>query len=305
MRHEEIVSPVTGKTNVALLREVDVSEICRLYRDGVNINVERYFKDLSFVHLYKCKDSGFMFYEPREIAGDSAFYEEISGVDWYYQKEKWEFDEVAKLLAPGMTVLEAGAGEGIFMEKLIRRGIVCEGLDFNQEAITKAAGRGLQIHNCGLDRFASTHKNSYDAFCAFQVLEHVSDVKTFLLNAVEILKPGGLLILSVPNNSARFVRLDEELYLNMPPHHVGLWTEKAFRSLTGYLPLKMVSITFEPLSKPLIPKFYRIWILSIRKKYGFWGKVLDKLLYPNSVFIFNMFRKKILGQSMIVVFKKV
>lgn len=50
-------------------------------------------------------------------------------------------------------------------------------------------------------------------------MEHISDVASFIKACILLTKPGGYIILSVPNNDA-FVGA-QELPLNMPPHHVG------------------------------------------------------------------------------------
>jgi SAM-dependent methyltransferase len=66
--------------------------------------------------------------------------------------------------------------------------------------------------------------------CAFQVLEHVPDPRAFLASCVYCLKPGGRLILSVPAEDS-FTGLVPNNCLNLPPHHLTRWSDKALLAL--------------------------------------------------------------------------
>jgi SAM-dependent methyltransferase len=86
---------------------------------------------------------------------------------------------------------------------------------------------------------------AYDVITAFQVLEHIANPLPFLGDCITALKPGGLLIIAVPNNDA-FIRF-ADLPLNQPPHHVGLWSPKSLAALEQLLPIRLDAITEEPL----------------------------------------------------------
>jgi SAM-dependent methyltransferase len=89
----------------------------------------------------------------------------------------------------------------------------------------------------------------FDAICSFQVLEHVPDPLEFLEGMIGMLRPGGRLLLSVPNAGVmkKIDPRNQEL-LNLPPHHMGHWSEQCFRSLEKILPLNVRSIHREPLA---------------------------------------------------------
>lgn len=88
--------------------------------------------------------------------------------------------------------------------------------------------------------------------CTFQVLEHVYGVETFLTACCAALAPGGLLVISVPNNDSN-IRYDKRNVLNMPPHHMGLWRAGSLASLVNHFPLVLEGIVKEPLSESSVP----------------------------------------------------
>ena len=73
-----------------------------------------------------------------------------------------------------------------------------------------------------IEDHADQRPGHYDAVTSFQVLEHVTEPASFLRACVKALRPGGRLLLGVPNNDS-FLGLLEDNWLNMPPHHMSLW----------------------------------------------------------------------------------
>jgi 2-polyprenyl-3-methyl-5-hydroxy-6-metoxy-1,4-benzoquinol methylase len=77
----------------------------------------------------------------------------------------------------------------------------------------------------GVDFFSLTPgEHNYDAVCLFQVLEHMHDISGFFKHVRAFIKPQGKLIISVPNNNPYLYVNDKLHTLNLPPHHMGLWT---------------------------------------------------------------------------------
>ncbi len=98
----------------------------------------------------------------------------------------------------------------------------------------------VQEHSLG-------NANKYDVVCSFQVLEHVSDIHTFVESCITCLKPGGLLIYSVPSADS-FLSFVENCIINMPPHHVSRWTDKALKKIANIFNMKTLRIEHEQLA---------------------------------------------------------
>ncbi|MDD2733784.1 MAG: class I SAM-dependent methyltransferase [Desulfuromonadaceae bacterium] len=243
----EIRCPISGSLNVVFERSINAGQLVDAYKSTLGIDVSRYFKTAGEIHIYRSLDTGYRFYYPYNVAGDSSLYEELQALPWYYMDWKWEHDMALERIKPSEVVLEIGCGKGGFLEKTQQKGINCFGLEMNRDAMRAAQERGLSVCGESIQVHMAKNRNRYDLVCVFQVLEHISEVGEFLSSCLEVLKPGGRLILSVPNNDALMFRLPEMLPINAPPHHMGLWGINALLSLTKFFPLRLDTLEHEPL----------------------------------------------------------
>lgn len=124
------------------------------------------------------------------IIGDYA--EEMTLLESYLQKQA----------QPGavLQILEAGCGREWYFEM---KGIEYEltGVDMDDAALEARSQNKQDLkHRVVADlRTATLDSNKYDViYCAF-VLEHVSGAEQVLENFVRWLRPGGILILRVPD----------------------------------------------------------------------------------------------------------
>lgn len=118
--------------------------------------------------------------------------------------QHWQCDEHSLKPLEGRKALDIGCGAGLLAEPLARLGAAVTAIDPAAELIAAAKlhseGQGLAIDY----RVASveTIDGSFDLVTAMEVIEHVSDPKTFLESLAARLAPGGLLVLSTPNRTA-------------------------------------------------------------------------------------------------------
>src|SRR5256884_3307986 len=125
----------------------------------------------------------------------------------------------------GMRVLDLGCGNGCYTAELARRAEFVCGIDLHmphlqvfQEAIPRVQGRGEQLP------FAS---DSFDAVTMIEVLEHTENDAKVLTECFRVLKPGGLLVLFVPNKLYPF---------ESHPCHVGSLEIRPNIPLVSWLP---------------------------------------------------------------------
>jgi 2-polyprenyl-3-methyl-5-hydroxy-6-metoxy-1,4-benzoquinol methylase len=161
-----------------------------------------------------------------------------------------------------MKVLEVGCGRGDFLSAIQSSGAIATGLELNGTAAREGRERGRDIRLEHIEVHASGHAAEYDVVCSFQVLEHIPNVRSFLEAQIACLRPRGRLIISVPNNDS-FLLADN--LLNIPPHHMGLWTEASLRSLTRLFPLKVRTVYLEPLQPFHFDQFAEMTVARFRR----------------------------------------
>lgn len=252
-----IKSPVTGLENVSLVEVIDSGEIIRAYA-LIDLDVSRYYAQTFFVEVYKCNDTGYRFYHPSLLSADSFFYDLLHQRDGY-SGLRGEHNLATAFIPPGSSVLEIGSGGGTFLESISSITPNCVGLETNTSAAMVARGRGVHTEVLDICEYASKSEPcTYDVVCSFQVLEHVYNVQDFINCSLQMLRPGGTLIIGVPNNNPYLYRHDKFHALNLPPHHMGLWSTQSLRSLVDYFPLETISIAAEKLSPYELGCFYNI-----------------------------------------------
>lgn len=103
-----------------------------------------------------------------------------------------------RFVRPG-RLFSIGCGDGVELEVAKARGWRVEGYDVDAATTARVAKRvGAPIHSG--DLFAiPLERGAYDAVYLDQVLEHPKDPARYLRLARELLRPGGVLYLGVPN----------------------------------------------------------------------------------------------------------
>jgi len=95
-------------------------------------------------------------------------------------------------------LLEVGCGFGLFLKEA-REHFTCTGSDISDYAISQARKRlpdDVVLYSGVLDEI-EIHLR-FDVITCFDVLEHIPDLNTALDNIEHLLRPGGLLVFTVP-----------------------------------------------------------------------------------------------------------
>lgn len=242
-------------------KEAIASQLIEEYYAENGVDVRYLFEDVSLLRRYGCEDCGLQFFQP-VVLGDDRYYQAMQKGDWYYLEEKPEYDYVAKWIEAEERVLDVGSGRGAFSRKI--NSSFYQGLEFSQSAVELAAREGVNVITESVEEHAQKHQGAYDVVCAFQVLEHVAQPKTFLEGCIGCLKSGGKLAIAVPNSQS-FLEWRRN-YLNLPPHHQLLWSEKSLLKLAEVHNLEVVEIYKEKVSKIHRESFYSTLLLSLGDK---------------------------------------
>ncbi len=141
----EIKSPITGRDTI-LEKSIPVSEIITRYKNNFNIDVKQYFNEIEHIDIYRCTDTGYRFFYPFSVSGNSSFYEHFQQFDWYYMPWKWEHETALHYIKEQSKILEIGCAKGDFLKEVQKqKQCQCFGLEFNIEAIKSAQSKGINV----------------------------------------------------------------------------------------------------------------------------------------------------------------
>ncbi|MEZ6122685.1 MAG: class I SAM-dependent methyltransferase [Planctomycetaceae bacterium] len=98
----------------------------------------------------------------------------------------------------GKRVFELGCSTGTYLMRLRSRGWIVEGVEPSADASAVARQLGLNVHTGILDD-VTLPPQTFDCAAAWMVLEHVPEPQVTLRQLYSLLKPGGQLLLSIPN----------------------------------------------------------------------------------------------------------
>ncbi|MGC2423996.1 MAG: class I SAM-dependent methyltransferase [Nitrospirota bacterium] len=96
-------------------------------------------------------------------------------------------------------VLDIGCGTGAFLDVLDGMGFTTHGLDISEEALQFCVSRGKSRIVAGnVEKEMPFRNKMFDVVTGLDVIEHVDDYQSVIAEACRVLKPGGILLITMP-----------------------------------------------------------------------------------------------------------
>lgn len=184
----------------------------------------------------------------------------------------------------GLNILDCGISRGGVSDKLSKEGAYCFGVDINPREL-----KGVKTIQADLNKGIPEFGVKFDVIFAGEIIEHLFDDSKFTRDCYELLKPGGILIVTVPNLVSLLNRL-LMLFGIMPltaytaaPFHYHVYNRSKLKNLIRKEGFEILKATSSYLPVNLFTK-----IPGIGKIFGFLGDLFPSL--GNQLIIFA--RKK-------------
>jgi 2-polyprenyl-3-methyl-5-hydroxy-6-metoxy-1,4-benzoquinol methylase len=209
-------------------------------------------------NVMECQECGLIYLNPRpgpnEIhryypADYQPFFKAIADEPTLFKRLDRRYglykrcDQVIKRAGRSGRVLDIGCATGIFLEGMRARGWQPEGVELSEFAAKYARERFNFPVFTGTLEEAGYPDNQFDLATMWDVLEHVPDPAGTLAEIQRILKPGGWLVLSLPNPLAWERFWFKHFWAGWDvPRHFHLFTPKVLERYLNRAGLQFVEI---------------------------------------------------------------
>ncbi|MBF0563608.1 MAG: class I SAM-dependent methyltransferase [Nitrospirae bacterium] len=140
-------------------------------------------------------------------------------------------------------ILDVGCGRGLFLHVMERGGWSVFGVEYDEEtAVRVSRAYGIRVV-AGSHGDWGFEPGSFDCVALFHVLEHLREPMAVLETCRNLLKPGGVLYVSVPNWDSLQAKAGKDKWFHLDlPYHLYHFTEKGLIKLIGNCGLEILEI---------------------------------------------------------------
>ena len=193
---------------------------------------------------YQCPSCGFVCVLKQ--LSDDYYDDYVNAPSVSMQAQRFQSDQaqefVGRFNLSGRQVLEVGCGDGFFLQSMQNAGAVCTGVEPSKLQRELARSRGLKVESGVLSSGRKLADGPFDAFATRQVLEHVEDMRDFLLTIRGNLCSNAVGLVEVPNLDKL---VEEGRFFDFIPEHINYFNPLSLGlvlQLTGFEVLDICSV---------------------------------------------------------------
>lgn len=153
-------------------------------------------------------------------------------------------------------LLDVGCGVGTFAKMTEKLGFEVYALDPAEEAI-KYARKNFSLERTIVGTIADIPSDwqNFDVISSLEVIEHVETPRELVSKMYNLLKPGGYIIVSVPNRDRLGLKLWGKPEWDKPPHHLTGWSNQVLAFFLTDLGFTDVHIRRDDLTRRSLSSF--------------------------------------------------
>lgn len=190
--------------------------------------------------IVQCTVCGMIYENPRydeQVIVNGYMNSQEGGHDSQFQMRINSFYKTLiklKHLLPGGTakVLDIGTAGGGFLDAAVRFGYDAYGLEPSSDLVSRGKARGLKIEQGTIDMH-SFEQNMFDLVCLWDVIEHLPDPKSSLIEIKKLLKPEGVLLINYPDIGTLQAKIAGKHFWWILSVHLHHFTRKSISEICG------------------------------------------------------------------------
>ncbi|MDP3229860.1 MAG: class I SAM-dependent methyltransferase [Acidovorax sp.] len=208
--------------------------------------------------------------------------------------------------APNGRLLEVGPAFGVFAWQAKQAGFVVDVVEMDARCCEYLQDTlGLNVTQSGDPPEAIKALPPHDVIAIWHVFEHLADPRAFLSSAAANLKPGGILVVAMPNPDAWQFRVMGRHWPHVDaPRHLFLIPENAMTNLAAQFGLEKVFLTSDDSDARSWNRFGWQRLLMNRFRSKFMQRVMFVVGYGVSLVVAALDRRGFSGSAYTIVFRK-
>lgn len=169
--------------------------------------------------------------------------------EWAELMQKDRLAAFARLVGPERRrLLDIGSGPGFFLKTAQAEGWQAKGIEPSRQAGAFARSMGVDVVDGFFSSQTAPELGRFDVVHLNNVLEHLSDPAEIIRLAADVLDPGGLICVNVPNEftpiqQAGRLRVGAAQWWVAPPHHINYFDFASLSALVERYGLHVVEKT--------------------------------------------------------------
>ncbi len=189
--------------------------------------------------IVQCTRCGYVYASPRwsdeellaayTAVEDETYVHERAGRELTFRKHLQALEKVVGP-ANGRSLLDIGAYIGVFVQVAAQRGWDAWGVEPSDWAAAEAQRHGLNVI-AGTQYAPELAGRQFDVITMWDVIEHVTDPKSEIRHARELLRPGGVLVLHTMDIDSLLARLMGTRWPWLMDMHLHYFSQKTMRAM--------------------------------------------------------------------------